>query len=44
MFMEDYYFNQIANDYHLKRKEAWKPLEEFMSFLKERNYNLKGIS
>jgi len=41
--MKSYYYNQIATDYHLKRKKPWKPLENFLFYLKEKNFTFKGF-
>ena len=43
-FMQGFGFNQIANDYHLKRKKPWKPLELFLNYLKDKGYSLIGES
>lgn len=42
-FMEGNTFNQIAHDYHSKRKNPWKPLEFFQEFLKKKKYLFNGI-
>ncbi|MHA2397320.1 MAG: class I SAM-dependent methyltransferase [Promethearchaeota archaeon] len=36
-------FNQIAQDYHQKRKKPWRPLEFFMTYLKKKGYLFNGI-
>jgi len=41
--MEINCFNKIAQDYHLKRKNPWKPLERFLTELNERGYHFKGV-
>lgn len=43
-FMEAKIFNQIAKDYHSKRKKPWRPLEFFLNYLKKKGYMLKGMS
>ena len=35
-------FNQIAQDYHLKRKKPWRPLEFFLKYLKNKGLSFKG--
>ncbi len=40
--MEDYYFDKIARDFHLKRKKPWKPLEFYLKHLKNNGYNFRG--
>lgn len=40
--MEYLSYNSFARDYHLKRKKAWKPLENYFDILKERKYKFKG--
>ncbi|MHA1986657.1 MAG: class I SAM-dependent methyltransferase [Promethearchaeota archaeon] len=42
--MEAKIFNQIAKDYHSKRRKPWKPLEFFLNYLKKKEYVLKGMS
>ena len=42
--MENSGFNQIAKDYHLKRKKPWRPLVFFLDHLKNKAYTFKGIS
>jgi SAM-dependent methyltransferase len=42
--MEDHNYNQIAKDYHSKRRKPWRPLEFFISYLEKKNYNFGGIS
>ncbi len=42
--MENSCFNQIAKDYHLKRKKPWRPLIFFLEHLKHKGYTFKGIS
>ena len=42
--MENSGFNQIANDYHLKRKKPWRPLVFFLDHLKNKAYTFKGIA
>lgn len=41
--MEGSNFNQIARDYHLKRKKPWRPLEFFLNHLKNKGYVFNGI-
>ena len=41
--MEGHIFNQIAKDYHQKRKKPWRPLEFFINYLKNKGYSFKGI-
>ncbi|MFX1258927.1 MAG: class I SAM-dependent methyltransferase [Promethearchaeota archaeon] len=41
--MQNYSYNKIAINYHLKRKKPWKPLESFLYQLKEKDFFLKGI-
>lgn len=41
--MEGYSFNQIAKDYHLKRRKPWKPLEVFLNFVINKGYSFNGI-
>ncbi|MFX0104804.1 MAG: class I SAM-dependent methyltransferase [Candidatus Hodarchaeota archaeon] len=41
--MEGSNFNQIAQDYHLKRKKPWRPLEFFLKHLKNKGYDFKGV-
>lgn len=36
-------FNQIAKDYHLKRKKPWRPLEFFLKHLKNKGLSFEGI-
>ncbi|MFW9878671.1 MAG: class I SAM-dependent methyltransferase [Candidatus Thorarchaeota archaeon] len=40
--MEGSSFNKIAEDYHLKRKKPWRPLEFFLKFLRKKGYSFKG--
>ncbi|MFX1503007.1 MAG: class I SAM-dependent methyltransferase [Promethearchaeota archaeon] len=40
--MDGFCFNQIALDYHSKRKKPWRPLEFFITFLKNKGYTFKG--
>ncbi|MFX1410572.1 MAG: class I SAM-dependent methyltransferase [Promethearchaeota archaeon] len=42
--MENCFFNQIAKDYHLKRREPWRPFESFFQYLKKRSYSFKGFN
>jgi len=42
--MEGYYYDNFALDYDLKRRKPWKPLENNISYLKERNYSFNGIN
>jgi ubiquinone/menaquinone biosynthesis C-methylase UbiE len=42
--MEDHSYNQIAKDYHSKRRKPWRPLEFFISYLEQKKYNFSGIS
>ncbi|MFX0139475.1 MAG: class I SAM-dependent methyltransferase [Candidatus Hodarchaeota archaeon] len=41
--MEGSNFNQIAEDYHLKRKKPWRPLEFFLNHLKNKGHTFRGI-
>ncbi|MFW9825378.1 MAG: class I SAM-dependent methyltransferase [Candidatus Thorarchaeota archaeon] len=41
--MEGNTFDQIAKDYHSKRKKPWKPLEFFLEYLKKKRYGFHGI-
>ncbi|MFX1455906.1 MAG: class I SAM-dependent methyltransferase [Promethearchaeota archaeon] len=41
--MEGNTFNQIAKDYHSKRRKPWKPLEFFLDYLKKKKYVFNGI-
>ena len=41
--MEKFSYNNIAKDYHLKRKKPWKPLEFFLKHLKAKKFIFKGI-
>ncbi|MHA2281464.1 MAG: class I SAM-dependent methyltransferase [Promethearchaeota archaeon] len=41
--MESNTFNQIAKDYHSKRRKPWKPLQFFLDYLKTKNYIFDGI-
>ena len=41
--MEDHNYNQIAKDYHSKRRKPWRPLEFFISYLEKKRYNFSGI-
>lgn len=43
-FMEGTIFDQIAKDYHSKRRKPWKPLEFFLDYLKAKKYLFHGIS
>ncbi len=40
--MENYSFNNIAKDYHSKRKKPWRPLQFFLNFLKKKEYIFRG--
>ena len=40
--MKSYYYNEIAHDYHIKRKKPWKALESFLSYLAEKNIIFTG--
>lgn len=40
--MEGSCFNNIAKDYHSKRKKPWRPLEIFIDFLKKKGYCFEG--
>ena len=42
--MEGYNYDNFALDYDLKRRKPWKPLEDFVSYLKEKNYSFNGIN
>jgi SAM-dependent methyltransferase len=42
--MEGSNFNQIANDYHLKRKKPWRPLEFFLNHLRNKSYTFRGLN
>lgn len=41
--MEKYYYDKIAKDYNFKRLKPWKPLEEFLSYLNDKDYSFNGI-
>jgi SAM-dependent methyltransferase len=41
--MECSNFNSIAQDYHLKRRKPWRPLEFFVKFLKDKGYAFNGL-
>ncbi|MFW9874448.1 MAG: class I SAM-dependent methyltransferase [Candidatus Thorarchaeota archaeon] len=41
--MEGNNYNQIAKDYHSKRRKPWRPLEFFLDFLKRKGYNFSGL-
>lgn len=41
--MESSNFNSIAQDYHLKRKKPWLPLELFIKFLKSKGHGFNGV-
>ncbi len=40
--MEGHNYNQIAKDYHSKRRKPWRPLEFFLNFLNKKGYNFNG--
>jgi SAM-dependent methyltransferase len=40
--MKNYSFNNIAKDYHSKRKKPWRPLQFFLQFLKNKGYPFRG--
>lgn len=42
--MEGSNYNQIAKDYHMKRKKPWRPLEFFLNDLKDKGYTFNGKS
>ena len=42
--MEGNIFDQIAKDYHSKRRKPWKPLEFFFNYLKRKKYLFRGMS
>ncbi len=42
--MEGTNFNQIAKDYHSKRRKPWRPLKFFLNYLKKKEYLLRGMS
>lgn len=42
MALKNSEYNLIAKDYHLKRKKPWKDLENFILYLKKKNYKLFG--
>jgi SAM-dependent methyltransferase len=42
--MEGYIFNQIAKDYHSKRRKPWRPLEFFLNYLEKKKILFRGIS
>ncbi len=42
--MEGSNYNQIAKDYHLKRKKPWRPLIFFLDYLKKKTYTFRGPS
>jgi len=41
--MKNYYYDKIAKDYHLKRKKPWKPLQEFINCILDKNYKFSGV-
>lgn len=41
--MESHNYNQIAKDYHSKRRKPWRPLKFFLDFLNKKSYNFNGI-
>jgi len=41
--MEKSCFNHFAQDYNLKRKKPWRPLEFFINYLKKKEYTFKGV-
>ncbi len=41
--MEGNIFNQIAKDYHSKRRKPWRPLEFFLNYLKKKDYLFRGM-
>lgn len=42
--MENYYYNKIAHDYHLKRSKPWNSLNHFLNQLYKKGYRFKGIT
>jgi len=42
--MENYYYNKIAYDYHLKRSKPWNSLIHFLNQLYKKGYRFKGIN
>jgi len=42
--MKGYYYDNFALDYDLKRRKSWKPLENFVTYLKEKGYSFNGIN
>jgi len=40
--MENFSYDNIADDYDSKRKKPWKALKDFLYFLSKRGYNFKG--
>ncbi len=41
--MENFNYNRIAKDYHFKRIKPWKTLENFLSYLREKEYSFNGF-
>ncbi|MFX1322715.1 MAG: class I SAM-dependent methyltransferase [Promethearchaeota archaeon] len=44
MALKNSAYNLIAKDYHLKRKKPWKDLENFILYLKNKQYKFFGTS
>ena len=42
--MDGYYYNKIAEDYNLKRKKPWRPLENYLNFLKNEGHGFNGLN
>ena len=40
--MEDFTYDNIAEDYDSKRKKPWKPLKDFLLFLSKTGYTFEG--
>jgi len=41
--MKNCSYNEIAEDYHLKRTKPWDIIQDFLNFLKEKNYAFNGL-
>ena len=42
--MKEYNFDNIAQDYHLKRKKPWNSFISFLKYLENKNYSFKGLN
>ena len=42
--MKEYYFNDIAQDYHLKRRKPWNSFISFLQYLENKKYSFKGLN